>query len=40
MYTEALDDYINLLNGNVTESKLPTFFENESVMKTCFKINN
>ncbi len=40
MYAEALDDYINLLNGNVTESKLPTFFENESVMKTCFKINN
>jgi len=40
MYLHLLEDYIKALNNSDYKSDLPSFHENESVMNTCFQINN
>lgn len=40
MYIDLLKDYIKSLKNKDYKSRLPSFHENESVMHTCFQINN
>lgn len=40
MYLNLLDDYIKGLTNTNYQSELPSFYDNESVMNTCFQINN
>lgn len=40
MYLHLVADYIKGLNNPDYQSGLPSFYENESVMNTCFQINN
>ena len=40
MYLNLLDDYIKSLTNTNYQTELPSFYDNESVMNTCFKINN
>ena len=40
MYLHLLENYINVLKDSYFYSKLPSFIENESVMNTCFQVNN
>ena len=40
MYLDLISDYIKGLTNTSFQSSLPSFHENESVMHTCFQINN
>ena len=40
MYYNLLQDYIQGMKNPQINIKLPTFYDNESVLETCFKINN
>lgn len=40
MFLDLISDYIKGLTNTSFQSILPSFHENESVMQTCFKINN
>ena len=40
MYLDLISDYIKGLTNTSFQSSLPSFHENESVMDTCFQINN
>lgn len=40
MYIDLLEDYIKSIQNNTHKTNLPSFYENESVMNTCFQINN
>ena len=40
MYLNLLHDYMKELTTTTYQSNLPSFIENESVMSTCFQINN
>tara|TARA_B100000768_G_scaffold181481_1_gene204659 strand:- start:3351 stop:4301 length:951 start_codon:yes stop_codon:yes gene_type:complete len=40
MYLNLLRDYIKGLTNTTYQSNLPSFYENESVMRTCFQINS
>ena len=40
MYLNLLRDYMKGLTNTTYQFNLPSFIENESVMSTCFQINN
>lgn len=40
MYKDLIKDFISVVKGYTPKIKLPSFDENESVLMTCFKVNN